>query len=85
MRLPIQSQSIRRSVFTTITYEHSRIIPSELLVANEFEEENIQRTIIGYVRNVISKSCFPCCFCCEGPGTCCSQCKAKNFTANPSW
>lgn len=25
-----------------------------------------------------SRGCFPCCFCCEGPGTCCSSCKARN-------
>ena len=24
------------------------------------------------------RSCFPCCFCCEGPGTCCDSCKDNN-------
>lgn len=26
------------------------------------------------------RGCFPCCFCCEGPGTCCSQCRDRNQT-----
>ena len=30
------------------------------------------------------RSCFPCCFCCEGPGSCCDECKAKNLTSKKS-
>lgn len=34
-----------------------------------------------------SLGCFPCCFCCEGPGSCCAACKERNklttFSATP--
>jgi len=81
MRLPNLSQSIMRSSSGNTVCLSSKVLPSQLLVSNEFEEENVQRAIVGYVQNIISQRCFPCCFCCT-KGTCCAECRAKNFVAN---
>lgn len=33
---------------------------------------------LGLVMRDDEQGCFPCCFCCEGPGTCCYECRKKN-------
>lgn len=81
MKLPNLSQSIQRSRLTSTVYQSSQMLPSQLSITNEFEEENVRRTIVGYVRNIVSQGCFPCCFCCN-QGNCCAECREKNLAAN---
>ena len=54
-------------------------------VRSEQEEANVQKAIMRYVGSIVSRGCFPCCFCCEGPGDCCDECMDNNdLTAIPA-
>jgi len=81
MRLPNLSKNIQRSRLTTTVYISSQMLASQLSITNEFEEENVRRTIVGYVQNIVSQTCFPCCFCCN-EGSCCAECRRNNLAAN---
>jgi hypothetical protein len=63
---------------------------SQLYAAEQYEcpenskqvrDSGVRATFgIGNRHEDYLRGCFPCCFCCEGPGTCCNECKERNNT-----